>query len=148
MIIREAKVTDLEAWMKLLDSVKAYFPGLDMQEYRRQLKASMSRSEALAAIELDNLIGAVVFSKEAKEILFLAVHPAHRRAGAANQLLHAVMNSFQTGDVVRVTTYREHDNMGVGARSLYRRFGFIPESLITVFDYPCEVLKYQIPNKQ
>ena len=146
MTVRTAELRDVEEWMALVELVRAHFPGLDLPAYRAQLEAAIGRKEALVARDGGRLAGALALSPEEREILFLAVHPEARRKGAATALLTAAMERFAPGTAVSVTTYREGDPLGVEARALYRRFGFVSLEKIDVFDYPCEVLEYRVPG--
>lgn len=133
---------DIDGWMKLLALVKDNFPGLDMDEYRKALSEQISGQGALAARENGTVIGGLLFSRESKELQFLAVHPQYRGRGAATALIRHMFALFPGGSRFTVITYRENDAQGRAARELYTRIGFVPGELITVFNYPCQEFTY------
>jgi len=142
MKIGFAQSNDIDDWIKLLELVKDNFPGLDMEEYKKGLSTRILEQGALAAKENDMLIGAMLFSRESKELEFLAVHPQYRRLGTATALIRYLFAFFPKGSCFTVITYREDDPKGKAARELYKRIGFMPGELITVFDYPCKKFIY------
>ena len=142
MKIGFAQNNDINGWINLLERVKDKFPGLDMDEYKRGLSTRILEQGALVAKENDMLIGALLFSRESKELEFLAVHPQYRRLGTATALIRNMFAFFPKGSCITVITYREDDPKGKSARELYKRIGFIPGELITVFDYPCKKFIY------
>ncbi len=123
MDIRFSQTSDFDSWMSLLFIVQESFPGLDFEEYRKELR---------------QIVGALAFSAETGEIEFLAVHPAYRRLGAAKALVMHMLGLFSSGRTVSVITYRDGDPMGEAARAFYSRLGFTQGRLLTVFDYPCQ----------
>jgi len=142
MKIAFAQSNDIDDWIKLLELVKDNFPGLDMDEYKKGLSTRILEQGALIAKENDMLIGALLFSRESKELEFLAVHPQYRGLGTATALIRDMFVCFPKGSCFTVISYREDDPKGKAARELYKRIGFTPGELITVFDYPCEKLLY------
>lgn len=142
MNIGFAQSNDIDDWIKLLELVKDNFPGLDMEEYKKGLSTRILEQGALAAKENDMLIGAMLFSRESKELEFLAIHPQYRRLGTATALIQYMFAFFPKGSCFTVITYREDDPKGKAARELYKRIGFMPGELITVFDYPCKKFIY------
>lgn len=142
MNIGFAQNNDVDDWIKLLELVKDNFPGLDMYEYKKGLSTRILEQGALVAKENDMLIGALLFSRESKELEFLAVHPQYRGLGTATALIRGMFAFFPEGSCFTVISYREDDPKGKAARELYKRIGFTPSELITVFDYPCEKFIY------
>ncbi len=141
MNIVYAKEEDINNWMELLGLVEENFPGLDKEEYRNALEKCIIERHALIAKIKDNLAGVLTFS-DSKELTFLAVHPLHQRKGIAKALILKLISQLPVGTKLSVTTYREGDPMGIAARKLYRSIGFNEGELLTVFDYPCQVLYY------
>lgn len=137
-----AQSNDIDGWIKLVELVKDNFPGLDMDEYKKGLSTRILEQGALVAKENDMLIGALLFSRESKELEFLAVHPQYRRLGTATALIRYMFALFPEGSCFTVITYREDDPKGKAARKFYKRIGFMPGELITVFDYPCKKFIY------
>jgi ribosomal protein S18 acetylase RimI-like enzyme len=142
MKIRFAQNNDINNWMELLELVKDNFPGLDIDEYKIGLSTRILEQSALVAKEDNMLIGALLFSKESKELEFLAIHPQYRREGTATALIRHMFALFPKDSCFTVRTYREDDPKGKPAVELYKRIGFIPGELITVFDYPCKKFRY------
>ena len=83
MEIVKAQTGDVEGWMALVEAVRDGFPGLEtpeaMQAHRRTVLEFMARGEALCAREQGRVVGALLFSREAGMLCFLAVDPAWRR---------------------------------------------------------------------
>jgi ribosomal protein S18 acetylase RimI-like enzyme len=142
MKIEFAQSNDIDGWMELLELVKENFPGLDMNEYKKGLSKRILEKSALAAKENGILVGALLFSRESRELEFLSVHPQYRRLGTATALIWYMFALFPKGSCFSVITYREDDPKGKAARELYKRIGFMPGELITIFDYPCKKFLY------
>ncbi len=142
MEIGFAKSNDVDGWLELLESVKDNFPGLDLDEYKKGLSKRILEQGALVAKESDRVMGALLFSRESKELEFLAVHRRYRELGIATALIEQMFMLFPPGSQVTVVTYRENDEKGQAARKLYERIGFAPGRLVTVFDYPCQEFTY------
>lgn len=142
-----ASQVDFDSWMDLVQLVKASFPGLDLEDYKKTLAKKIYQREALVAREQRRSVGALLFSKDTKELEFLAVHPEYRKLGIARELLWSMFKLFPIGTQIFVVTYRQNDPIGQAARSLYEGIGFIPGKLVTVFDYPCQELTYEIVEK-
>ncbi|MDQ1254164.1 MAG: hypothetical protein QG646_3390 [Euryarchaeota archaeon] len=142
MKIEFAQSNDIDGWMELLELVKEDFPGLDMNEYKKGLSKRILEKSALAAKENGILVGALLFSRESRELEFLSAHPQYRRLGTATALIWYMFALFPKGSCFSVITYREDDPKGKAARELYKRIGFMPGELITIFDYPCKKFLY------
>lgn len=123
---------------------KDNFPGLDKEAYKERLQVSIMESEALVAKKDGKVVGALAFSTEDKELVFLAVHPEYRRMGIAQNLIKKMISLFLTGTQISVITYQEDDLQGIAARTVYLKFGFECGELITVFEYPCQRLIYSV----
>lgn len=142
MNVEFAEKLDMDSWMELLDTVKKYFPGLDISQYRAGLQKSVDNKEALAVKMEDKIIGALAFSKSSKELTFLAVHPDYRKMGIGRILVQKMVSLFPIGTKLTVITYCENDVQGTAARAFYHSMGFECGRLLTVFDYPCQELIY------
>ncbi|MEL7658439.1 MAG: GNAT family N-acetyltransferase, partial [Bacillota bacterium] len=88
------------------------------------------------------IVGALAFSTENKELVFLAVHPEHRKTGIAQNLIKKMISLFPTGAQISVITYRKGDLQGLSARKLYVNLGFKCGELLTIFEYPCQKMVY------
>ncbi|WP_242954284.1 GNAT family N-acetyltransferase [Clostridium oryzae] len=117
--------------------VKHNFPGLEKEVYKKGLQVSIMEKEALVAKENGLVIGALAFSNDSKELVFLAVDPEYRKMGITQNLIKKMASLFPTGTQLSVITYREDDLHGRAARKLYQNFGFKCGELLTVFEYPC-----------
>lgn len=135
---------DVVSWIHLLELVEEHFPGLEKEEYQNGLKTSILQKEALVVKMGGIVVGALAFSRNEKELLFLAVHPNYRKMGIAQGLIQKVCSLFEKGTQLSVITYREEDPLGLTARKLYLSLGFEYGELLTVFDYPCQKLIYTI----
>lgn len=112
---------NIESWMNLLELVKNSFPGLDKEEYKKNLQICIDNKEALIAKEDNKVVGALAFSKSNKELSFLAVHPDYRKNGIAKGLIKKMISLFPAGTELYVITYQENDLQGIAARSLYQK---------------------------
>lgn len=142
MVFEFACNQDIDSWMELLELVKDNFPGLDKGAYKEGLQLSITEKKALVAKKNGEVVGALAFSTDSKEIVFLAVHPEYRKMGIAQNLIKKMISLFPTGTQISVITYREDDLQGLAARKLYLNFGFGCGELLTMFEYPCQRLFY------
>lgn len=132
-----ATASDIPAWLTLVLSVAAEFPGFQLEEYKAALEENIARNSALFA-EIDGaMAGVLLFSSEARELLFLAVLPKYRRFGVASALISRMLLKLPAGDV-SLTTFCEGDKNGEAARVLYQKFGFVPAEICREFDYPAQ----------
>ena len=138
--VRFAREEDIGGWLGLLEQVKESFPGLDFKEYEAILRSKIKADEALAATDGGRIVGALLFSSSSRELEFLAADPSCRRQGIGSALVGHMLGLLPEGSDVSVITYREGDVAGDAARKFYLRLGFTARELVTVFDYPCQVL--------
>lgn len=132
-----ATASDIPAWLTLVRRVAAEFPGFKLEEYKTALEENIARNSALFA-EIDGaMAGVLLFSSEARELLFLAVLPKYRRFGVASALISRMLLKLPAGDV-SLTTFCEGDPKGEAARALYQKFGFVPAEICRAFDYPAQ----------
>lgn len=126
--VRLACPEDIDAWMRLVDRVRADFPGLEtddaMAEHRAAVLRFIGESSAVCAVRGSRLAGALLFSKENSMLCFLAVDPACRRQHIARKMVAFMLTRMEAGRDVTVTTYREGDPRGVAARAFYKQMGF------------------------
>lgn len=137
---------DTPGWMELLESVRNYFPGLDEAEHEKQLAGYIERGAAWVIRYKGKIPAAMLYSKDRREIDFLAVSPEYRRRGLAERLVETAAAQFPVGTELSVTTYREGDPMGIAARGFYAALGFVPGEEVTAFGYPCQKLILTIPD--
>ena len=132
-----ATASDIPAWLTLVLSVAAEFPGFQLEKYKAALEENIARNSARFA-EIDGaMAGVLLFSYEDRELLFLAVLPKYRRFGVASALLSEMLLKLPAGDVT-LTTFCEEDKNGEAARALYQKFGFVPAEICREFDYPAQ----------
>lgn len=132
-----ATSADIPAWLTLVLSVAAEFPGFQLEEYKAALEENIARKSALFA-EIDGVMaGVLLFSPEARELLFLAVLPKYRRFGVASALISRMLLELPAGDVSLIT-FCAGDPKGEAARALYQKFGFVPTEICRAFDYPAQ----------
>lgn len=131
---------DLRSVVRLAEDMKAYFPGFDRQAFAAQLREGTERGAVLVARLGNAVVGCIAFSRENREIEFLAVAPDCRRRGVGARLLADALAALPEGGEASVVTYREGDPLGAAARALYRRFDFQEGEFLTAFGYPCQRL--------
>lgn len=144
MKIELGRACDIEGWMKLVEQVKDDFPGLEtgeaMAEHRDTVLAFMSRDSAVCAKDGDNIVGALLFSKEDSILCFLAVDPKYRRQHIAENMVSFMLTFMEPGRDIVVTTYREGVPEGIAARAFYKRLGFSGGKLTGEFGSPVQEL--------
>lgn len=140
--IRLASPRDIEGWMALVRRVKDDFPGLEsadgLRDHRAVTLRFMQSGAALCAVRGERLVGALLFSKEAGALCFLAVDPACRRQHIGQRMVSAMLAQMDEGKDVAVTTYREGDPRGAAARAFYKRLGFVEGRLEEEFGCPVQ----------
>lgn len=142
MEIKLATSRDIDAWMALVEQVRDVFPGLEtaeaMEEHRATVLRFMENSSAICAVEEAQIVGILLFSKEANELCFLAVVPAYRRQHIAQKLVAFMLTQLDTGKDVTLITYQEGDPNGQAARAFYKRLGFSEGRLTEEFGHPAQ----------
>lgn len=132
-----ANEEDMDSWMELLDSVEAYFPGLDKKQYKEQLKDYIANQEALVFRYEERVVAGLLFGRERGELDFLAVHEGYRKKGLAGRLVETMLAQFDIGTDISVITFREGDCNGEMASAFYESKGFKESELLEAFGYPC-----------
>lgn len=137
-----AKECDIDGWMKLVNSVKENFPGLEtnesLEEHKNTVLGFMSKESAICAKADSKIVGALLFSKENDMLCFLAVAPEYRRRHIAKKMVSYMLELFDTTKNIVVTTYREGVPQGVAARAFYKRLGFVEGKLTEEFGSPVQ----------
>lgn len=134
---------DVPAWLTLVLRVAAEFPGFQLDEYKTALEQCIAKKSALFA-EIDGaMAGVLLFSRENRELSFLAILPEFRRFGVASALIREMLLKMPEGEVY-VTTFCAEDPNGTPARALYQTFGFVPAEICREFDYP--VQRFVLPE--
>ena len=147
MEIRLAAAEDIGGWMALVEQVRGSFPGLEtreaMETHRETVLAFIARGEAVCAVEGGRLVGALLFSREAGMLCFLAVDGCCRRRGIARQMVEHMLSFLEPGRAVTVTTYREGVPEGAAARAFYKRLGFTEGALTEEFGSPVQEFRWK-----
>lgn len=131
--VREAGEADIEAWMRVAETVRQTLPGLEsdaeLAAYQQTALRFMARRTALCA-ELDGQLGGVLlYSPVRNMICCLAVAPQYRRRGLASALMNEALSRLDARRDITVSTFRADDPRGAAPRALYQRFRFIPAAL-------------------
>ena len=147
--VRLARPEDIDAWMELVDRVKADFLGLETEvalaEHRATVLRFIGKASAVCAAGEGRILGALLFSNENSMLCFLAVDPASRRQHIARRLVDFMLARMDAGRTVTVTTYREGDLRGAAARAFYRSMGFLEGKLGEEFG--CPVQEFTLKGK-
>lgn len=141
-----AVAEDVPGCMELVRTVKNNFPGLDEAEYEAQLARRIEQNETWVFRDQNKITAMQLFSRERRELDFLAVSPEYRRKGLAEKLVETAAAQFPVGTELSVITYREGDSMGKAARSFYAALGFVPGDEVTVFDTRCQRFARTVPD--
>lgn len=133
MNVVNATKGDIQGWLGLAEEVEYLFgPMLDNPSFIRALEKNINRGTAYCVRENNgspgsNLLGAVLFSSSnapSYKIGWLSVSSQLRGRGVLNHLLSLVQPSSE----VSVITFGDDIPDGKAARSLYKKFGFIPSN--------------------
>ncbi|MCH3972989.1 MAG: GNAT family N-acetyltransferase [Oscillospiraceae bacterium] len=145
-IPERATAQAIPAWMALVSATREHFPGLNEAEYEKQLAERIERGEAWLFRSGEEIAAALLYSRERRELYFLAVSPEYRRRGLAQKLVETAAAQLPVGAELSVVTYREGDPTGAEARAFYKAMGFAPAEELTAFDYPCQRLTVTVPD--
>lgn len=140
MEVLYGKHGDIISWMELVREVSSVFPGIEteeaLEEHKNTILRFMDEKRALCVKIHGEIAGVLLFSLKHNMICCLAVSPAHRKKGIASALLAAAIERLDRSRDIAVTTFREGDEKGVAARTLYKKFGFSEDKLVEEFGYP------------
>lgn len=139
-MIRYAALEDEKQILALMELVKDDFAGYNEGDFLKAVHQAIKRQEALLEETDGKMAGMLLFSRDEKELAFLAVHPDARKRGTAKRLIAKMTEFFSRGDIVYVVTFREGDPKGIAARACYHACGFVDGEELTVFNYPCQKL--------
>ncbi len=129
--VRTATPADYNDWLALAKEVEPLFgPMVGDASFRDALKSALLERSALcvsgpAGDGGEMFHGGVVVSREANEILWLAVCRDSRRQGAGKALLAEAIAGMDRDRPVTVTTFDGTVEAGLPARRLYLSFGFV-----------------------
>lgn len=129
--VRQSTLNDYSDWLKLAEEVEPLFgPMTDDPIFCDGLKQAILEGSAFCLTKSENdkenelFLGGIIISKEANEIVWLAVsqHSRGQKIGAA--LLSEAMKHFDHTRPITVTTFDRTIEAGAPARRLYASFGF------------------------
>jgi diadenosine tetraphosphate (Ap4A) HIT family hydrolase/ribosomal protein S18 acetylase RimI-like enzyme len=137
MLIRWVNENDISAWCALASEVSSVFQhpadmGTD-PEFISYAKNKMGKYEALTAVEYmsGESMGFIGFSRTHNRISWFAVSETYRGKGVGSRLLKTAMRQLNTGKDVTVVTFCDDYALGMAARSVYKKHGFIKEKPTT-----------------
>ncbi len=139
-----AKREDMFEWLRLLWLVIDGYPGIDINEYIKNLTKSIEEKRAVIIREESLIIAAIIFDYDITEhdmakIEFIAIHPLFKQKKIERQLLSIIRNEFLYNKDICVTTYREGDKADIGYRKLIKELGFEETNeYLTEFGYPTQ----------
>lgn len=129
--VRLSSPDDYSHWLELAKEVEPLFgPMTDDPIFCEALRQALLAGDAFCLTESDNnngsevFLGGIVISKEANEILWLAVIRRSRGQKGGTALLAEAMKHFDHTRPVAVTTFDKTIEAGTPARRLYESFGF------------------------
>ena len=142
MKIEFGREPDIEMWMNLVNKVKSSFPGLEtkeaLDEHRQTVLTFMRAASAICAKTEEQIVGALLFSREENMLCFLAVDEQYRRQHIAERMVQHMLSCMNPEKEVIVTTYREEVPEGIAARAFYKRLGFVEGELTEEFGAPVQ----------
>ena len=130
ILIRQAKPTDVDAWISLAREVEHLFgPMAAETSFNDLLHQAISSKTAFCAVPTDGgtpaaLAGGVVISREFNQIVWLAVSQAWRGKGIGKALLEFAIGKLSRKENIFVQTFDASVPEGQAARQLYLNFGF------------------------
>lgn len=137
--VRLAVPADIPAWMRLVRQAVDGFPCLDEGEYADTLRERIARERAYILTDGDLAAGAMIISRDAGAIEFLAVHPFCRRTGVMEAMLDRILSELPGNRrEIGITTYREGDRADTGHRRTLKKLGFVEAEFLTEFGYPTQ----------
>ena len=129
--VRESTMADYDDWLALAREIEPLFgPMVEDASFCEGLERAITERCALCVSEWSEeqgrsvFCGGVVVSKEANEILWLAVTREGRRHGLGAILLTEAIDCLDRNRPIAVTTFARTIEAGLPARRLYRRRGF------------------------
>ncbi len=143
-MIRYVKPEDEIQILLMMELVKDDFAGYEETDFLNAVHMAAEKKEALLEEQGGMAVAILLFSREMKEISFLAVHPDFRKKGIARRLIMEMLTNFEKGDILQVVTFREGDEKGAAARACYHACGFVDDDELTVFEYPCQKMRLEI----
>lgn len=141
--IRFGSSDDLPSWMALVRRVAWNFPGLEteeaLEEHAATVSKFISKGNAVCAVQADEVVGVLLFSRRLNMLCCMAVAPEYRRHGVAQRMFGLMLTIADPARDLTVTTFREGDPKGEAPRAFYMKNGFVPAEMVVENEYPCQV---------
>lgn len=138
--LKMAELSDLDAWMAMIEIVKHNFPGLDTEQeicdYRQVVIKNMNRKSAICIKDGEKVVGLLLFSYNQKCLSCMGVDPDYRQQGIATAMIDMMLSLLPADEDVWVVTFRAEDDKGVAPRALYKKLGFVEDELVIERGYP------------
>lgn len=136
--IRPAKKEDIPAWMDLVWQTVGGYPHLTKQGYLPDLQRSIAERRAFLWEDAGQAAGILIFSPESGNIEFIGIHPQYRKQNIFSAFLDRLRMEYPSCLRFQITTYRDQDKADPGCRRDLLRLGFLPDHLLTEYDYPTQ----------
>lgn len=130
MMPQVSTLDDITEWIRLAREVEPLFgPMTHDPSFREALQEAIRDGRAIcvkrAGVGNGPLVqGGIVISREANEILWLAVEDVSRGLGIGKALLAEAIRCLDQERPITVTTFAAAIEAGLPARRLYQAFGF------------------------
>lgn len=130
MLIRWATTDDKYAWVELADNVANIFGNPTMstdKDFHEYMDSKLSKFEALIAVDRmsGNCLGIIGFSRTFNRITWFGVFEQYRGKGVGTRLLTTALRQLDRTREITVETYREDYPVGMPARIVYHKVGFV-----------------------
>jgi len=132
-ILSNARLEDLEDWMRMVSAIQSDFPGFAYDPYKNIVRKNIQRGTALCVRLNHRIVGVMLYSPNSKHLSFVGVDPMYRKQGIASMMMDELLMRL---DDIQVITYRSRDKRGQAARKLYKKYGFVESELVEVYGYP------------
>lgn len=156
MLIRWGTGKDKLAWIKLADNVAHIFrnPTMAMdKDFLEYIDGKLSKFEALIAVDRmsGDCLGIIGFSRTYNRITWFGVFDKYCGRGIGLRLLETALRQLDNTKDITVETYRDDYDLGLPARAVYKRAGFI-EVDNTIYDHLgnplCKMIIYSNNEKR
>ncbi|MBI5552747.1 MAG: GNAT family N-acetyltransferase [Desulfobacterales bacterium] len=131
MPVRLSNSNDYPDWLKLAKEVEPLFgPMVDDPNFCDGLRTAIREGHAICFVEggksggSEALLGGILISKAANEILWLAVAERSRGRKIGSALLAEALGRLDRTRPITVTTFERSLAAGIPARRLYESVGF------------------------
>lgn len=147
MLWEYLKEEDISLWMDLANMAQLTFPGYYEQMQDNDIGVAQKQKETIVVKDQGRMLGILLFSKQAKELCFIFVHPQHRRRHIGQLLFHGMCASFHHGEQIQVLSIPYDDINCITARRFYSYLGFKEGPLVERSHQPFPLFTYTISNQ-